>query len=70
MLSEDAGLHIRVKTELREAIQEACLAENQNMSEVLRELMQVFAVRYQGGLQQDMYTTPAARKPRQLTKKK
>lgn len=70
MSSKDAGLRIRVERELREAFQGACLAENKNASEVLREFMQVFADRYQGGLQQDMFTSPADRKPRQSTKEK
>nr|AZZ88666.1 Hypothetical protein [Pseudomonas putida] len=37
---------------------------------MLREFMQAFADRHQGGLQPDMFTTPAARKPRQSTKRK
>jgi hypothetical protein len=70
MSSKDAGLRIRVERELREAFQGACLAENKKASEVLREFMQVFADRYQGGLQQDLFTSPAVRKPRQSTKQK
>lgn len=70
MSSKDAGLRIRVERELREAFQGACLAENKNASEVLREFMQAFADRYQGGLQRDMFTSPAVRKPRQSTKEK
>lgn len=70
MPNKDAGLRIRVERELREAFQGACLAENRSASEVLREFMQVFADRYQGGLQPDMFTTPAARKPRQSTYRK
>ena len=37
MSSKDVGLRIRVERELREAFQGACLAENRNASEVLRE---------------------------------
>jgi hypothetical protein len=70
MSSKDVGLRIRVERELRKALQRACLAENLNASEVLRELMQAFADRHQGGLQPDMFTTPAARKPRQSIKRK
>jgi hypothetical protein len=70
MSSKDAGLRIRVERELREAFQGACLSENKNASEVLREFMRAFADRYQGGLQQDMFASPTARKPRQSTKEK
>ena len=70
MSSKDVGLRIRVERELREAFQGACLAENRSASEVLREFMQAFADRHQGGLQPDMFTAPAARKPRQSTKRK
>ena len=66
MSSKDVGLRIRVEKELREAFQGACLAENRKASEVLREFMQAFADRHQGGLQPDMFTTPAARKPPSL----
>jgi hypothetical protein len=68
MSSKDVGLRIRVERELREAFQGACLAENRNASEVLREFMQAFADRHQGGLQPDMFAAPAARKPRQSTR--
>ncbi|RXT69090.1 hypothetical protein B1F75_16310 [Pseudomonas syringae] len=71
MSNKDVGLRIRVERELRKAFQGACLAENRNASEVLREFMQAFADRHQGGLKPDMFTTPAAaRKPRQSTKRK
>jgi hypothetical protein len=70
MLSKDVGLRIRVERELREAFQGACLAEKRNASEVLREFMQAFADRHQGGLQADMFVAPAARKPPQSTKRK
>ena len=35
---------------------------------LLREFMQAFADRHQGGLQPDMFAAPAARKPRQSTR--
>ena len=70
MSSKDVGLRIRVEKELREAFQGACLAENRNASEVLREFMQAFADRHQGGLQADLFASPAARKPRRSTKRK
>jgi hypothetical protein len=37
---------------------------------VLREFMQAFADRHQGGLQADLFVSPAARKPRRSTKRK
>jgi hypothetical protein len=64
MSSKDVGLRIRIERELREAFQGACLAENRNASEVLREFMKAFAERHQGGLQADLFTSPAARRPR------
>lgn len=70
MSSKDVGLRIRVEKELREAFQGACLAGNRGASEVLREFMQAFTDKYQGGLQADMFATPAARKPRQSNKRK
>ncbi|MDR2925314.1 MAG: plasmid-related protein [Azoarcus sp.] len=68
MSNKDVGLRIRIERELREAFQGACLAENRNASEVLREFMQTFADRHQGGLQADMFAVSAIRKPRQSTK--
>lgn len=70
MSSKDAGLRIRVERELREAFQGACVAENRNASEVLREFMRAFADRHQGGLQPDMFTVRTAIKPRRLNKRK
>jgi len=70
MSSKDAGLRIRVEKELREAFQGACMAENRKASEVLREFMQAFANRRQGGLQPDMFTAPEARPPRRPIKRK
>lgn len=52
-----------IHSELSEAL-------DRSASEVLREFMQAFADRHQGGLQPDMFTAPAARKPRQSTKRK
>ena len=70
MSSKDVGLRIRVEKELRKAFQGACLAENRNASEVLREFMQAFADRHQGGLQADLFASQTARKPRRSTKRK
>jgi hypothetical protein len=69
MSSKDVGLRIRVDRELREAFQGACLAENRKASEVLREFMQMFAERHQGGMQADLFIQPAA-KPRRSTTRK
>lgn len=68
-MSKDVGLRIRVAKELREAFQGACRAENRAASEVLREFMQAFADRHQGGRQPDMFAAPATRKPRRSTKR-
>ncbi|QDJ48243.1 hypothetical protein CBR71_21800 [Bordetella hinzii] len=70
MSSKDVGLRIRVERELRKAFQGACLAENRSASEVLREFMQAFADRHQGGSQPDMFVAEAIRKPRRSTKRK
>ncbi|ARP86363.1 hypothetical protein CAL13_09235 [Bordetella genomosp. 9] len=70
MSGKNVGLRIRVEKELREAFQGACLAENRNASEVLREFMQTFADRHQGGLQTDLFPSQAVRKPRRATKRK
>jgi hypothetical protein len=64
MLNKDVGLRIRVERELREAFQGACLAENRSASDVLREFMQVFVDQRQGGLQADMFATPASGRAR------
>lgn len=66
MSAKDVGVRIRVERELREAFQGACLAENRQASDVLREFMQAFAARHQGGLQTDLFASPA--KPRRSTK--
>lgn len=70
MSSKDVGLRIRVEKELREAFQGACMAENRKASEVLREFMQAFANRRQGGLQPDMFATPEAKPQRRPIKRK
>jgi len=70
MSSKDVGLRIRVEKELREAFQGACMAEKKGASEVLREFMQAYAERHQGGLQADMFTEGATRKARQPAKRK
>lgn len=45
-------------------------ADRARIEAVMREFMQAFADRHQGGLQPDMFAAPAARKPRQSTKRK
>lgn len=59
MSAKDVGVRIRVEKELREAFQRACLAENRQASDVLREFMRAFADRYNGGLQASLFVTPA-----------
>lgn len=60
MSSKDVGIRIRVERELREAFQGACLAENRQASDVLREFMRLFADRHSGGLQASLFAAPAA----------
>lgn len=70
MSNKDVGLRIRVERELREAFQAACLAENRDASDVLREFMQVFSERHQGGLQTSLFATQPTKKPRRSPMKK
>ncbi len=64
MSSKDVGIRIRVEKELREAFQGACLAENRQASDVLREFMRSFADQHSGGLQPSLFTTVPAKKAR------
>lgn len=65
---KDAGIRIRVERDLRSAFATACQAENKQASDVLREFMQAYVARHQGG-QGDLFSqrqegarrTPAAR---------
>lgn len=50
-LRKDASLRFQVVRELRVELQVVCLVENKDTSELLREFIQVFAVRSLGGLQ-------------------
>ena len=59
MSSKDVGLRIRVEKDLREAFQEACLAQNRHGSEVLCEFMQTYVERHQQG-QGDLFTAGQA----------
>lgn len=68
MTIKNVGLRIRVNKELRQAFQDACSAQNRCASEVLRDFMQVFADKSQGGSQADLFVAPAERKPRHSTK--
>ncbi|AQQ20720.1 hypothetical protein A8D61_20770 [Burkholderia cenocepacia] len=66
MSAKDVGVRIRVEKELREAFQGACLAENRQASDVLREFMRSFADKHSGGLQASLFAAPKAkRKTRQ-----
>ncbi len=65
MSSKDVGIRIRVEKELREAFQGACLAENRQASDVLREFMRSFADQHSGGLQINLFATlPTSKKNR------
>jgi len=70
MSGKDVGLRIRVEKELREAFQEACVAENRGASEVLRAFMEAYVDQRHGGLQPDMFPAQASRRPRQLIQKR
>lgn len=52
---KDAGIRIRVEKALRSAFAAACQAENKQASDVLREFMEVYVARYQGG-QGDLFS--------------
>lgn len=67
---KDIGIRIRVEKELREAFQEACVAENRGASEMLRAFMQAFVDQGHCGWQPDMLPVQASRRPRQPTQKR
>jgi len=52
---KDAGIRIRVEKNLRSAFAAACQAENKQASDVLRDFMQAYVARYQGG-QGDLFS--------------
>jgi hypothetical protein len=54
---KDAGIRIRVEKELREAFVTVCQAEDKKASDVLREFMQTYVERRQGG-QGDLFSGP------------
>ncbi|MCL2524889.1 MAG: plasmid-related protein [Betaproteobacteria bacterium] len=64
---KDAGIRIRVEKELRTAFVEACQAEDRLASNVLRDFMQTYVARRQGG-QGDLFSGPV-RRPEQLKRK-
>lgn len=64
---KDAGIRIRVEKELRAAFVEACQAENRQASDVLRDFMQTYVARHQGG-QGDLFSGPE-RRPARLKRK-
>ena len=49
MSSKDVGLRIRIEKNLREAFQDACLAEDRKASEVLREFMMCYVEQHERG---------------------
>ena len=70
MLSKDVGLRIRIENELREEFQGACVAENRNASEVLRDFMRSFAEEHLQGKQLGLFAVTPERKPCQASKRK
>lgn len=52
---KDAGIRIRVEKNLRSAFAAACQAEKKQASDVLRDFMQAYVARYQGG-QGDLFS--------------
>lgn len=64
MSNKDVGLRIRVEKELREAFQEACVAENRNASEVLRDFMHMFAEQNLGSKQLGLFAVTPEKKLR------
>lgn len=54
---KDAGIRIRVEKELRTSFAAACQAENRQASDVLRDFMQTYVERHQGG-QVDLFSGP------------
>ncbi|ARL03790.1 hypothetical protein BOC41_02695 [Burkholderia pseudomallei] len=65
MSAKDVGVRIRVERELREAFQGACIAENRQASDVLREFMRSFAERYGDGKQISLFADPPRRAGKQ-----
>jgi hypothetical protein len=55
MSGKNVGIRIRVEEELRTAFQSACLAEQRQASDVLREFMRAFADQHSGGLQASLF---------------
>jgi len=64
MSNKDVGLRIRVEKELREAFQGACIAENRNASDVLRDFMHMFAEQHLDGKQLGLFAATPEKKPR------
>ena len=69
MSNKDVGLRIRIDKELREAFQEACVTENRNASEVLRDFMQQYAEQHLGGRQLGLFVVAAEQKTRRSSTK-
>lgn len=63
---KDAGIRIRVEKGLRAAFAAACQAENRQASDVLRDFMQAYVARSQGGqgdlfsMRRDVGASPSA----------
>ncbi|WP_080380701.1 hypothetical protein [Burkholderia pseudomallei] len=63
---KDVGVRIRVEKDLRNAFLAVCQTEGRRASDVLREFMQTYVDRRQGG-QRDLFTGPA--RPETLERK-
>lgn len=64
---KDAGIRIRVEKDLRDAFSAICQTEGRRASDVLREFMQTYVDRRQGG-QGDLFTGPMHPETPQRTK--
>lgn len=64
---KDAGVRIRVEKDLRDAFVALCQTEGRRASDVLREFMQTYVDRRQGG-QGDLFTGPEQSEISQRTK--
>jgi hypothetical protein len=64
---KDVGIRIRVEKELRASFVAVCQAENLQASDVLRDFMQTYVERRQGG-QGDLFSGPVHRLVRKKRK--
>lgn len=64
---KDAGIRIRVEKDLRNTFLTLCQAEGRRASDVLREFMQTYVDRRQGG-QGDLFAGPVRPEPLETKK--